>query len=235
MKDDIFTEDSDSAIVKVLFKLKTEEALTEVSFTVVRGVDHWQLHPIADINSDIIISESTFDESIFTNHDSCTPVSEEERIVIEKEAEEKAKAAAKKAGKKAEEEAKAAAAAKKAEDEAKVDEEKAAKDAEAKAKKKAIRLPKEPGLGNPIKVELKKNPPTSVPTARQQLTLLEKISRHNQRYPNDRNAQKRRKGITWSKAMKKEEQLERFYNDHTWTTFASDGWIKAPSGGVQND
>jgi Zn-ribbon RNA-binding protein len=107
LKDDIFTEDSDSAIVKVLYKLKTEEALTEVSFTVVRGVDHWQLHPIAVFEEQKGIKFSEFDSSVFTSKDSCEPMTEEQKIAKDKakeaeEAEAKLKAE-KEAEKKADE------------------------------------------------------------------------------------------------------------------------------------
>ena len=84
LKDVIFTEGSDSAIVKILYKLKTEEALTEVSFTVVRDVDHWQLHPIAVFEEQEGVEFSEFDSSVFTSKDSCEPMTEEQKIAKDK-------------------------------------------------------------------------------------------------------------------------------------------------------
>jgi len=86
LKDDVFSDGSDSSIVKILYKLKTEEALSEASFTVVKGVDHWQLHPIAEINSNFEDSESVFDESVFTSPDLCMPITEEEKVEREEAA-----------------------------------------------------------------------------------------------------------------------------------------------------
>ena len=96
LKDDIFSGGINSTIVNVLYRLKTEEALTEVSFTVVKGIDHWQLHPTAVVDSGSV-DNSVFDESTFINLDFCKPISEEEKSEddekqrIEAEAEAKAR------------------------------------------------------------------------------------------------------------------------------------------------
>ena len=97
LKDDIFSGGIDSTIVSILYKLKTEEALTEVSFTVVKGIDHWQLHPTAVVDS-ASVDDSAFDESIFINLDFCKPISAKEKSEADKnqriKAEEEAKAEA---------------------------------------------------------------------------------------------------------------------------------------------
>ena len=142
LKDDIFPDDSDSSVVKIFYELEkmgSDRVLNEETFTVVKGVDHWQLHPIADIDSNNKIPESKFNESIFTNHDLCTPISEKERAAKEKEAKAKAEAeeAAAKAEAKAKKEAEAAQNEAKKEAEKKNKEEaKEAEAAEAEAKVK---------------------------------------------------------------------------------------------------
>ena len=112
LKDDIFTEGSDSAIVKILYKLNTEEALTEVSFTVVRNVDHWQLHPIAVFEEQEGLN---FQNSIvqFYFKDSCEPMTEEQKIAKDKAKEAEEAEAKLKAEKEAKEKADAANAERK--------------------------------------------------------------------------------------------------------------------------
>ena len=129
LKDDIFTEGSDSAIVKILYKLKTEEALTEVSFTVVRDVDHWQLHPIAVFEEQEGVEFSEFDSSVFTSKDSCEPMTEEQKIAKDK-AKEAEEAEAKL---KAEQEAKEKADAAKAQRRKLVEEINSRRDAKSRA------------------------------------------------------------------------------------------------------
>jgi predicted RNA-binding Zn-ribbon protein involved in translation (DUF1610 family) len=110
LRDDIFSDDSDSSVVKIFYELEkmgSDRVLNEETFTVVKGVDHWQLHPTAILDSNNENIEAEFDESIFTNLDSCMPISEAEKSA--KEAEAKAKVEAEEAArKKAEEEHKVA-------------------------------------------------------------------------------------------------------------------------------
>ena len=49
-----------------------------MSFTVVKGVDHWQLHGTAEMSSNFDDINSGFDDSIFTDIDSCKPISHDE-------------------------------------------------------------------------------------------------------------------------------------------------------------
>ena len=89
LKDDIFSENADTAVVKILYKMETEEAVTEVSFTVVKGVDHWQLHGTAEMYSNFEDINSGFDDSIFTDIDSCKPISHDEAEQLLKDRERK--------------------------------------------------------------------------------------------------------------------------------------------------
>ena len=81
--------------------------MTEVSFTVVRDVDHWQLHPIAVFEEQEGVEFSEFDSSVFTSKDSCEPMTEEQKIAKDKAKEAEEAEAKLKAEKEAKEKANA--------------------------------------------------------------------------------------------------------------------------------
>jgi len=67
----------------------------------------------------------------------------------------------------------------------------------------------------------------------ERITQREIRAAHEARHPNDKNVRRKDKGVNWVSLRKKANQhivarfneLEEFYETHTWTGFFASGWV----------
>jgi len=50
-----------------------------------------------------------------------------------------------------------------------------------------------------------------------ELTIIERQTKHRKLHPNDKGVPKESRGVTWSKRTEKDKKLDEFYSTHVYT------------------